>query len=75
MRPAVSRIRTPAPPRLPRPVPQEEPPTLAPPPAPRTHRLLAVEEAGEYLGVSRATVERLAYRGQLPIVKIGGATR
>jgi excisionase family DNA binding protein len=39
------------------------------------HRLLAVEQAASYLGVSRATVERLAYRGDLPVVKVGGATR
>jgi excisionase family DNA binding protein len=25
--------------------------------------------------VSRATVERLVYRGELPIVKVGGSTR
>ncbi len=38
-------------------------------------RLLPVGAAAEYLGVSRATVERLVYRGELPIVKISGATR
>ena len=38
-------------------------------------RLLSIELAAEYLGVSRATVERLVFRGELPIVKIGGATR
>ncbi len=30
---------------------------------------------GDYLGVSRATVERLVYRGELPIVKLAGSTR
>ena len=38
-------------------------------------RLMSVEAAAEYLGVSRATVERLVYRGELPIVKIARATR
>ena len=38
-------------------------------------RLLAVNAAAEYLGVSRATVERLVQRGELPIVKILGSTR
>jgi excisionase family DNA binding protein len=37
--------------------------------------LMSVGAAAEYLGVSRATVERLVYRGELPIVKIGRATR
>jgi excisionase family DNA binding protein len=41
----------------------------------RLQRLLPVGEAADYLGVSRATVERLVYRGELPIVKIGGSTR
>jgi len=41
----------------------------------RLQRLLPVEDAADYLGVSRATVERLVYRGELPIVKIGGSTR
>jgi excisionase family DNA binding protein len=31
--------------------------------------------AAEYLGVSRATVERLVLSGELPIVKVGGSTR
>jgi excisionase family DNA binding protein len=31
--------------------------------------------AAQYLGVSRATVERLVYRGELPIVKVAGSTR
>jgi excisionase family DNA binding protein len=31
--------------------------------------------AAEYLKVSRATVERLVFRGELPIVKIAGSTR
>ena len=38
-------------------------------------RLKSVEDAAKYLGVSRASVERLVYRGELPIVKIGGSTR
>lgn len=41
----------------------------------RTRRLMAVVEAAQYLGVSVATVERLVFRGALPIVKIGGSTR
>jgi excisionase family DNA binding protein len=41
----------------------------------RLQRLLPVGDAADYLGVSRATVERLVYRGDLPIVKIGGSTR
>ncbi len=38
-------------------------------------RLLPIRAAAEYLGVSRATVERLVFRGELPIVKIVGSTR
>ena len=38
-------------------------------------RLLPVGDAADYLGVSRATVERLVHRGDLPIVKVGGSTR
>lgn len=38
-------------------------------------RLLPIRGAAEYLGVSRATVERLVLRGELPIVKIAGSTR
>lgn len=41
----------------------------------RARRLLAVADAARYLGVSVATVERLVFRGALPVVKIGGATR
>ena len=41
----------------------------------RLQRLLPVADAADYLGVSRATVERLVHRGELPIVKIGGSTR
>jgi excisionase family DNA binding protein len=41
----------------------------------RRPRLLPVGDAATYLGVSRATVERLVYRGELPIVKVGGSTR
>jgi len=37
-------------------------------------RLLRVGDTAEYLGVSRATVERLVLHGELPIVKIGGST-
>ena len=38
-------------------------------------RLLPIARAAEYLGVSRATVERLVSRGELPIVKVAGSTR
>jgi excisionase family DNA binding protein len=38
-------------------------------------RLLPVGDAAAYVGVSRATVERLVYRGELPIVKVAGSTR
>jgi excisionase family DNA binding protein len=38
-------------------------------------RLLSIAGAAEYLGVSRATVERLVSRGELPIVKVAGSTR
>jgi excisionase family DNA binding protein len=38
-------------------------------------RLLPIRAAADYLGVSRATVERLVFRGELPIVKIAGSTR
>ena len=38
-------------------------------------RLLPIRAAAEYLGVSRATVERLVYRGELAIVKVAGSTR
>jgi excisionase family DNA binding protein len=41
----------------------------------RRQRLLPVSVAADYLGVSRATVERLVSRGQLPVVKIGASTR
>ncbi len=41
----------------------------------RTRRLVPVEAAAEYLGVSRATVERLVHRGELPFIKISGSTR
>jgi excisionase family DNA binding protein len=39
------------------------------------HRLRSIGSAAQYLGVSRATVERLVYRGELPIVKVAGSTR
>jgi excisionase family DNA binding protein len=38
-------------------------------------RLLSIRGAAEYLGVSRATIERLVFRGELPIVKVAGSTR
>ena len=38
-------------------------------------RLLPIRAAADYLGVSRATVERLVNRGELPIVKVAGSTR
>jgi excisionase family DNA binding protein len=41
----------------------------------RRQRLLPIGAAAEYLGVSRATIERLVYRGELPIVKVAGSTR
>ena len=41
----------------------------------RRQRLLPVGAAADYLGVSRATVERLVYRGELPTVKVAGSTR
>jgi len=41
----------------------------------RRQRLLPVRAAADYLGVSRATVERLVSRGQLPVVRVGAATR
>ena len=41
----------------------------------RRKRLVPIGPAAEYLGVSRATVERLVYRGELPIVKVAGSTR
>jgi excisionase family DNA binding protein len=36
---------------------------------------VAIRGAAEYLGVSRATIERLVFRGELPIVKVAGSTR
>jgi excisionase family DNA binding protein len=41
----------------------------------RPRRLLPIDAAAEYLSVSRATIERLAHRGELPIVKVAGSTR
>jgi excisionase family DNA binding protein len=41
----------------------------------RECRLVAIGAAADYLSVSRATVERLVFRGELPIVKVGGSTR
>jgi excisionase family DNA binding protein len=43
--------------------------------AKRRQRLLPIGAAAQYLGVSRATVERLVYRGELPVVKVAGSTR
>jgi excisionase family DNA binding protein len=37
--------------------------------------LLPVGAAADYLGVSRATVQRLVSQGQLPLVKVGASTR
>jgi excisionase family DNA binding protein len=36
---------------------------------------LPTAAAADYLSVSRATIERLAHRGELPIVKVAGSTR
>jgi excisionase family DNA binding protein len=44
-------------------------------PEERRQRLVPVVAAAEYLGVSRATIERLVSRGQLPVVKVGACTR
>jgi excisionase family DNA binding protein len=41
----------------------------------RPRRLLPIAAAADYLSVSRATIERLAHCGQLPIVKVAGSTR
>jgi excisionase family DNA binding protein len=41
----------------------------------RRLRLPPVGDAAAHLDVSRATVERLVYRGELPIVKVAGSTR
>ena len=41
----------------------------------KPHRLRSIGSAAEYLGVSRATVERLVHRGELPIVKVAASTR
>jgi len=41
----------------------------------RPRRLLPIAAAADYLSVSRATIERLAHRGELPIVKVAGTTR
>lgn len=81
MRHPGSRIQTvvrtepavPARPAQPAPAPEVQLPPS--PPAPRSNRLLAIDQAAAYLGVSRATVDRLVFRGQLPFVKVGGATR
>lgn len=45
------------------------------PSAPDGKRWYTVEEAGEYLGVSRPTIFRWMKDGQLSFYKIGGATR
>jgi excisionase family DNA binding protein len=36
---------------------------------------LPIDAAADYLSVSRATIERLVSRGELPIVKVAGSTR
>jgi excisionase family DNA binding protein len=41
----------------------------------RPRRLVPIDAAADYLSVSRATIERLASRAELPIVKIAGSTR
>jgi excisionase family DNA binding protein len=41
----------------------------------RRRRLLAIGAAAEYLSVSRATIERLVCRGELPRVKVARSTR
>jgi excisionase family DNA binding protein len=41
----------------------------------RRRRLLPIGAAAEYLSVSRATIERLVRRGELPRVKVAGSTR
>ena len=41
----------------------------------RDCRLVVIGAAADYLSVPRATVERLVFRGELPIVKVGGSTR
>jgi excisionase family DNA binding protein len=38
-------------------------------------RLFTYEEAGKYLGVSAATVKKLAQSGRLTVVKLGKAAR
>jgi excisionase family DNA binding protein len=38
-------------------------------------RLLALDEAAEYLGIRPRTLEKLAHDGQMPYVKLGRATR
>jgi excisionase family DNA binding protein len=55
----------------PNPNPSETPPEATP----GRRRLIPVADAASYLGVSRATVERLVLRGDLPVVKVGGSTR
>lgn len=38
-------------------------------------RLYTPVEAGEYLGVSRDTVDRLIHQGRLPYVDVGSGTK
>jgi excisionase family DNA binding protein len=38
-------------------------------------RLVPIAAAADYLSVSRATIERLVNRGELPVVKVAGTTR
>ena len=47
----------------------------SPAPDKRPRRLLPIDAAADYLSVSRATIERLVNRGELPKVKVAGSTR
>jgi excisionase family DNA binding protein len=38
-------------------------------------RLLPIAAAADYLSVSRATIERIVNRGELPTVKVAGTTQ
>jgi excisionase family DNA binding protein len=57
------------------PISQFHSPDEVPVPETAPQRLMAIRSAAEYLGVSRATVERLVNRGELPVVKVAGSTR
>jgi excisionase family DNA binding protein len=41
----------------------------------RLRRLLPIGAAADYLSVSRARIERLVNRGELPIVRVAGSIR